>query len=62
MLMNLELDEVDTISIQVESRSLFAGTVPSDILFLVKNIDGASSGEMFQKGILSIVDHLKSDK
>ncbi len=50
LIMTLITDGVDAFSIRVEGRSLFSGTAPSDMLFLVKNIDGASSGEMFQKG------------
>ncbi len=46
----LEADKYDKISVLVKNRNVFAGSVPSDMLFLAKSIDGASSGEMFQKG------------
>ena len=46
----LEADKSAKISVLVENRNLFAGNMLSDMLLLVKNIDGASSGEMFQKG------------
>ena len=49
-LMTLIIDNVDTIVIDLIDRELFAGTAPSDMLFLTKSIDGASSSEMFQKG------------
>ena len=61
-LMTLRLDKT-SIAIQVESRSVFGGTVSSDMFFLVKNIDGASSSEMFQKGtyLLLISSNRTSD-
>ncbi len=49
-LMTIRIEQLDIIPISVGSRSMFSGTVPSDMLFLVKNIDGALSSEMFQKG------------
>ncbi len=63
ILITLEADRVDAFSILVEGRMLFSGTAPSDMLFLVKNIDGASSGELFQKGsyLLLITANRTSD-
>ena len=49
-LMTVRIEQLDILPILVGSRGMFSGTVASGMLFLVKNIDGASSGEMFQKG------------
>ena len=63
ILITLEADRIDAFSILVEGRMLFSGTAPSDMLFLVKSIDGASSGELFQKGsyLLLITANRTSD-
>ena len=53
----LEADNYEKITVDVKNRSSFAGTIPSDMLFLTKSIDGASSSEMFQKGSYLLFDH-----